>query len=92
MIEDLKRRALHRTKILAGQLRGLERMIDEEQYCVDILTQSRAIQRSLRSLDRLIVENHLRTHVAHDLATGGDDAARSIDELVRLFELGGQGD
>lgn len=92
MIEELKKRATHRTKILAGQLRGLERMIEEEQYCVDILTQSRAIQQSLRSLDKLIVENHLRTHVAHALAHGGDDAEQSILELLRLYELGAKSD
>ena len=82
MIDELKRRALHRTKILAGQLRGLERMIDEEQYCVDIVTQSLAIQKSLRSLDRLIVENHLRTHAAHDLAHGGGRGARSTSSCA----------
>ncbi|MGE3448917.1 MAG: metal-sensitive transcriptional regulator [Microbacteriaceae bacterium] len=92
MIDELKRRALHRTKILAGQLRGLERMIDEEQYCVDIVTQSLAIQKSLRSLDRLIVENHLRTHAAHDLAHGGEVADRTVGELVRLYGLGAKGD
>ena len=56
MIEDIKKRALHRSRILQGQLRGLEKMIDNEDYCVDILTQSLAVQKSLRSLNKLLVE------------------------------------
>ncbi|MGK2854673.1 MAG: metal-sensitive transcriptional regulator, partial [Microbacteriaceae bacterium] len=63
MIEDLKKRALHRSRILQGQLRGLEKMIESEEYCIDIVTQSLAVQKGLSSLNKLIVENHLRTHV-----------------------------
>ena len=58
---DIKRRALHRSKILQGQLKGLEKMIDQEEYCMDIITQSLAIQKSLSSLNKLIVENHIHT-------------------------------
>jgi CsoR family transcriptional regulator, copper-sensing transcriptional repressor len=87
MIADIKKRALHRTRILAGQMRGLERMIDDEEYCVDILTQSLAVQKSLRSLNKLLVENHLRTHVTDMLAEGGDSAERAVEELLRVFEL-----
>ena len=47
MIEDIKKRALHRTSILEGQLRGVARMIEGEEYCMDIITHSRAIQKSL---------------------------------------------
>ncbi|MDF1479331.1 metal-sensitive transcriptional regulator [Leifsonia sp. H3M29-4] len=87
MIDDLKKRALHRTRILEGQMRGLERMIEAEEYCVDILTQSLAIQKSLRSLNKLLVENHLRTHVAEMFAAGGDEQTKAIDELLKVYEL-----
>jgi CsoR family transcriptional regulator, copper-sensing transcriptional repressor len=87
MIADIKKRALHRTRILEGQLRGIERMIDDEEYCVDILTQSLAIQKSLRSLSKLLVENHLRTHVTDMFAEGGESSERAIEELLRVFEL-----
>ena len=43
MIEDIKKRALHRTSILEGQMRGVARMIENEEYCMDIITQSRAL-------------------------------------------------
>ncbi|QDZ13462.1 metal-sensitive transcriptional regulator [Humibacter ginsenosidimutans] len=87
MIDDIKKRALHRTRILAGQLRGLEKMIENEDYCVDILTQSLAIQKSLGSLNKLLVENHLRTHVTAQFEAGGDERERAVAELVHLFEL-----
>ena len=87
MIDELKRRALHRTKILEGQMRGLEKMIENEDYCVDIITQSLAIQKSLGSLNKLLVENHLRTHVTDMFAAGGDQRDLAVTELLRVFEL-----
>jgi DNA-binding FrmR family transcriptional regulator len=87
MIADLKKRALHRTKILEGQMRGLEKMIDNEDYCMDIITQSLAIQKSLRSLNKLLVENHLRTHVSEMFAAGGDEREMAVTELLKVYEL-----
>ena len=87
MIADIKKRALHRTKILEGQLRGVERMIENEDYCMDIITQSLAIQKSLRSLNKLLVENHLRTHVTDMFAEGGASRDAAVTELLTVFEL-----
>jgi DNA-binding FrmR family transcriptional regulator len=87
MIADLKKRALHRSRILEGQMRGLQKMIDNEDYCMDIITQSLAIQKSLGSLNKLIVENHLRTHVTEMFEAGGEQQAVAIAELLKVFEL-----
>jgi DNA-binding FrmR family transcriptional regulator len=87
MIDDIKKRALHRTKILEGQMRGLEKMIESEDYCMDIITQSLAIQKSLRSLNKLLVENHLRTHVTDMFAEGGGQRDQAVDELLKVYEL-----
>jgi CsoR family transcriptional regulator, copper-sensing transcriptional repressor len=87
MIADIKKRALHRSRILQGQMRGLEKMIDNEEYCVDIITQSLAIQKSLRSLNKLLVENHLRTHVTDMFEAGGDEREAAVTELLTVFEL-----
>jgi DNA-binding FrmR family transcriptional regulator len=87
MIEDIKKRALHRSRILQGQLRGIEKMIENEEYCVDIITQSLAIQKSLRSLNKLLVENHLRTHVTDMFEAGGDEREAAVSELLTVFEL-----
>jgi DNA-binding FrmR family transcriptional regulator len=88
MLVEIKKRALHRSKILQGQLRGLEKMIEDEVYCMDIITQSLAIQKSLASLNKLILENHLRTHVK-DMIGSGDESMQtdSINELLALYEL-----
>jgi DNA-binding FrmR family transcriptional regulator len=87
MIDDLKKRALHRSRILQGQLRGVEKMIENEDYCVDIITQTLAIQKSLRSLNKLLVENHLRTHVTDMFDEGGPTRDAAVAELLTVFEL-----
>nr|WP_272914729.1 metal-sensitive transcriptional regulator [Rathayibacter rathayi] len=78
---------MHRARILSGQMRGLERMIENEDYCVDILTQSLAIQKSLGSLNKVIVENHLRTHITAMFEEGGEAREAAIAELVTIFQL-----
>lgn len=79
--QQLKNRALHRGKIIRGQLDGLLRAIDREAYCTMLLHQSRAIQQSLKSLDRLLLENHLRTHVKEQMRKPSQ-VERAIRELV----------
>ena len=87
VIADIKKRALHRTRILEGQLRGLEKMIESEDYCIDIITQSLAIQKSLGSLNKLLVENHLKTHVSEMFEEGGSRQDDAILELLKVYEL-----
>lgn len=88
MIKEIKKRALHRTKILQGQMKGLEKQIEEDRYCMDILTQSLAMQKSLASLNKLILENHLRTHVVDHMASGNAEVqSKTIEELLALYEL-----
>ena len=88
MITDIKRRALHRSKILQGQMKGLEKMIEKEDYCMDIITQSLAIQKPLGSLNKLILENHVRTHIKENLRSDSDKAQeKAVEELLGLYEL-----
>lgn len=68
-------------------MRGLQKMIDNEEYCMAIITQSLAIQKSLGSLNKLLVENHLRTHVTEMFEAGGDQKEVAVAELLRVFEL-----
>jgi CsoR family transcriptional regulator, copper-sensing transcriptional repressor len=81
--EDVKVKAQKRINIIKGQLDGLQRMIDQDEYCIDILNQSLAIQNSLRSLDTVILERHLETHVPHQFK---HEEQKTIDELVTLFK------
>lgn len=87
MIADIKKRAHHRTKIMQGQLKGVEKMIAEEEYCMDIIAQTLAIQKSLSSLNKLLIENHIRTHVTENLAQHDKNQAETINELLALYEL-----
>ncbi len=88
MIADIKKRATHRSKIIEGQFKGLIKAIENEDYCMDILTQGLAIQKSVASLNKLILENHIRTHIKDSLASSSDKAqTKAIEELLALYEL-----
>ena len=88
MINDIKKRALHRAKILEGQMRGVQKMIENEDYCMDILTQSLAIQKSIGSLNKLILENHVRTHIKESLSSNSEkEQEKTVEELLALYEL-----
>lgn len=88
MINNIKKRALHRAKILEGQMRGVHKMIENEDYCMDILTQSLAIQKSIGSLNKLIIENHVRTHIKEYLSSDSEKSQeQAIEELLGLYEL-----
>ncbi len=63
-------------------------MIDQEAYCMDILTQSLAIQRSLASLNKLVLENHITTHITDMIGSGETkQQEQALEELLRLYEL-----
>lgn len=84
--QKLKQRAVHRAKIIRGQIDGLIKAIEVEMYCPELLEQSLSIQRSLKSLDAFLLENHLRTHVKQQMrqSTGEEKA---IKELIRVYTL-----
>lgn len=84
--QKLKNRAVHRARIIRGQMDGLLKAIEDENYCVELITQSRAIQLSLKSLDRMILENHLRGHVKHMLSDTRQEN-KAVKELIDLYSL-----
>lgn len=81
--DDVKEAANKRINIIKGQLEGLQKMIENNEYCIDLLNQSLAIQNSLKSLDAILLERHLETHVAHQMEHEKDKA---VTELVTLFK------
>lgn len=80
---DGKVQAQKRINIIKGQLDGLQKMIDADEYCIDLLNQSLAIQNSIKSLDALLFERHLKTHVAHQFK---NEPEKAITELTNLFK------
>ncbi len=79
-----KQRALHRIKIIQGHLKAVEKMLEEDRYCVDIIHQSKAIQAALKKLDHLILSDHLKSCVVHQIKDGKEK--RTVQELLELFE------
>jgi DNA-binding FrmR family transcriptional regulator len=76
-----------RLRRIEGQVRGLQKMVDDDRYCADILTQIASVQEALRGVGRELLRNHLRHCVTHTLTTSTPAAAESIyDELVTLFD------
>ena len=81
---QIKKRTIHRLKIIEGKVRGLMKMVDKEKYCIDVLTQSLSIQESLKSFDALMLENHLRSHVSEQMK--GKNIERAVSELVKIYK------
>lgn len=83
-----QQRVRHRSKIIAGQIEGLKKMIEDDAYCMDILTQNLAIQRAVASLNKLVIGHHINTHIKHDMASGNPDKqAKAEAELAQLYDL-----
>ncbi len=83
---DTKEALSKRLRRIEGQVRGLQRMIDEERYCADILVQIASAQEALRSVGKVLLQSHL-THCATAAIRSGDpaEAERTVNELVELF-------
>lgn len=87
MKKDTKHRALHRAKIIKGQLDGLEKESTGMLTVWTVLTQSLAIQKSLASLSKLMVSHHIETHIQHMLASSDEKQEKAVAELSQLYEL-----
>ncbi len=85
MRKDIKARAIRRLKIIEGQIRGLQSMVDTEKYCVDIITQTSAIKEALSGVEHLILENHLSTHVVEQMKSGKEKKA--VEEILKVYKL-----
>ncbi len=73
---------LKRLRRIEGQVRGLQRMIDEDEYCIDILTQVSAATKALQSVALALLEEHLSHCVAEALAVGGKEADLKVKEAA----------
>lgn len=73
------RNALRRLKNIEGQVRGLQRMVEEEQYCVDILTQISAVRAALKQAGMLVLKRHIEHCVSDAVRAGGKEQAEIIN-------------
>lgn len=88
---DTKADIVRRLKSVEGHVRGIERMVEEDAYCVDVVNQILAVQRALKKVSGLVLDQHLHSCVTHAIR-GGDAAAkeRVLGELLEVFEATGK--
>jgi DNA-binding FrmR family transcriptional regulator len=75
-----------RLRRIEGQVRGLERMVQEDKYCIDVLTQISATTKALQSVALELLEDHLGHCVAHAIESGGPEAAEKVREASAAIE------
>ncbi len=78
-----KERILHRLKISLGQLQTSIRMVENDEYCIDVIHQLQAVQKALRETGNVLLENHLQTCVASAIRKGKD--AEAITEIMTIL-------
>jgi DNA-binding FrmR family transcriptional regulator len=82
---DIKARNVKRLRRIEGQIRGLQKMVDEDRYCADILMQISSVHEALRSVGRELMRNHLKHCASSAIAAGSDKADAMYDELLELM-------
>jgi CsoR family transcriptional regulator, copper-sensing transcriptional repressor len=88
MDDDHRTAVLKRLRSIAGHVNGIERMVSEDAYCIDVIKQVQAVQAALNKVNDLILENHLNTCVIE--AVRGDnkkERERVLEEIVGVFEM-----
>ena len=82
---DAKARNVKRLRRIEGQVRGLQKMVEEDRYCADIMTQISSVHEALRAVGRELMRNHLKHCATAAIAAGPDQAEPMYDELVDLL-------
>lgn len=74
---------IHRLNRMEGQIRGIRSMVEEERYCVDVLTQVSAVKSALDAFSRELLNNHIKSCVVEDIQSGREEA---VDELCQVIQ------
>ncbi len=85
MLAETKKSALHRLKIIKGQIQGLIDAVESDNYCPDVLTQSLAAQNALKQVDAKLLEGHLNSCVKRQMIEG--KTKKAVDELMKIYQL-----
>ncbi|HZP09724.1 metal-sensitive transcriptional regulator [Methyloceanibacter sp.] len=86
MREDAKEAALKRLKRVEGQVRGLIRMVEDDRYCIDIVTQISAARAALRKVEEEVLHDHVAHCVEHAIASGNkSEQRRKVAELMEVL-------
>lgn len=82
---EAKKLVLNRLRRIEGQIRGLQKMINEDTYCVDIITQTSAVKKALSGVEDVLLESHLSTCVIDQMKKGRQEKA--IKEILKVYSL-----
>lgn len=80
-----KQKLIRRLKIIEGQVRGLQEMIEKNVYCIDVITQTSAIKRALSGVEDALMESHLGTCLVNQMKKGKEKKA--IGEMIKVYRL-----
>ena len=86
---ELTARQLKRLRRIEGQVRGVQKMVEEERYCADILAQISSIQQALRGVSHELLRNHLKHCATHAMRSGDAEADAMVNELLELMRRHG---
>ena len=81
---EIKDSNLKRLRRIEGQIRGLQKMVEEDRYCPDILVQVSSVQEALRSVGRELMRNHLKHCATQALREGGEQSDAMVNELIEM--------
>ncbi len=82
---ESKRKIIRRLKLIEGQVRGLQKMIENDTYCIDVITQSSAVKQGISNIEDLLLENHLGHCVVHQVQSG--QIAKAQEEIIKVYKL-----
>lgn len=82
--KDTKERVIHRLKIARGHLEKVIKMAEADEYCIDVIHQSQAVQKALKEADNLVLEQHLKCCTEADIKSGQSEKA--IKEIMEVFD------
>ena len=85
MKPDIKKQITNRLKRIEGQIRGLHKMVDDDTYCIDVITQTQAVKQALSSLEDKLLEEHLATCATEQMS--GGESEKTIKEMMKVFKL-----
>lgn len=85
MDDKSKAKVVRRLKLLEGQVRGLQKMVENDTYCIDVITQTSAVKQGLSNVEDLLLENHLE-HCVHGQMHSGQ-AKKAKDEIIKVYKL-----
>lgn len=85
MDKTSKTKVIRRLKLLEGQMRGLQKMVENDTYCIDVITQTSAVKQGLSNVEDMLLENHLDHCVHHQMASGQGKKAK--EEVLKVYKL-----